>query len=69
MRQEHGSLLAAAGVHPKVVQERLGHASIRLTMDTYSHLIPGMQRQAVEAVAAMLVTPTVPPKADSEEAT
>lgn len=55
---------AAAGVHPKVVQERLGHSSIRLTMDTYSHLMPGMQREAVSAVAAMLVTPSVTPNAN-----
>lgn len=61
MRHEHASLLATAGVHPKVVQERLGHSSIRLTMDTYSHLMPGMQREAVTAVAAMLVTPGVTP--------
>jgi integrase len=32
------------GEHPKVVQERLGHASINLTLDTYSHLIPSMQK-------------------------
>jgi len=34
------------GVHPKVVQERLGHNSITVTIDTYSHLVPGMQEAA-----------------------
>ena len=36
------------GVHPKVVQERLGHSSIALTMDTYSHVAPGLQQAAAK---------------------
>jgi integrase len=35
-----------AGVHPKIVQERLGHASIQITLDTYSHVVPGLQEAA-----------------------
>jgi len=35
-------------VHPKIVQERLGHANIAMTLDTYSHLIPSMQRAATD---------------------
>jgi len=34
------------GIHPKVVQERLGHASIKITLDTYSHVAPGIQEAA-----------------------
>ena len=34
------------GVHPKIVQERLGHASIQITLDTYSHVAPGLQQAA-----------------------
>jgi integrase len=34
------------GVHPKVVQERLGHANISMTLDTYSHVLPGLQEAA-----------------------
>ena len=45
-RHTHASLLLKQGVHPKVVQERLGHASIAMTLDTYSHTIPGMQKAA-----------------------
>ena len=41
LRHTHASLLLAAGVHPKVVQERLGHSSIAMTLDVYSHLAPG----------------------------
>ena len=38
--------MMAAGEHPKVVQERLGHSSITLTLDTYTHVVPGMQELA-----------------------
>jgi integrase len=34
------------GIHPKIVQERLGHASIQVTLDTYSHITPGLQEAA-----------------------
>jgi hypothetical protein len=37
-----------AGVHPKVVSERLGHASIAITLDIYSHVLPGLQEAAAE---------------------
>jgi len=40
LRHTHATLLLVAGVHPKVVQERLGHSQISLTLDTYSHVIP-----------------------------
>ncbi len=36
------------GVHPKIVQERLGHASIQVTLDTYSHVAPGLQEAAAK---------------------
>jgi integrase len=38
-------------VRPKVVSERLGHASIGITLDTYSHVMPGMQEEAAEKIA------------------
>ena len=47
-------LLLAAGEHPKVVSERLGHASTNLTMDTYSHVLPDMQQRAAEKLERML---------------
>ena len=34
------------GIHPKIVQERLGHSSIQITLDTYSHVEPGLQQAA-----------------------
>lgn len=45
-RHTHASLMLKAGVHPKVVQERLGHSSIEMTLDIYSHVMPGLQEAA-----------------------
>ncbi len=45
-RHTHASLLLKQGVHPKIVQERLGHGSIQITLDLYSHIAPGLQQAA-----------------------
>lgn len=50
LRHTHATLLLAAGMHPKIVSERLGHAEITTTMNTYSHILPSMQRQAAEVM-------------------
>ena len=50
LRHTHATLLLRQGVNPKIVQERLGHSSIKVTMDTYSHVLPDMQRQALDAL-------------------
>jgi integrase len=49
LRHAHATLMLLKGVHPKVVSERLGHASIGITLDTYSHVLPTMQAEAVRA--------------------
>lgn len=46
LRHTHATLMLKQGVHPKVVQERLGHANISVTLDTYSHVLPGLQEAA-----------------------
>ena len=46
LRHGAASLLLAQGVHPRVVMEMLGHSTITLTMNTYSHVIPDLQREA-----------------------
>ena len=51
LRHFHATTLLRAGTHLKVVQERLGHASIAITADTYSHVAPDLQRQAANAFA------------------
>lgn len=48
LRHTHATLMLKAGVHPKIVSERLGHASIRITLDIYSHVLPGLQEAAAE---------------------
>ena len=50
LRHTHATALLGANVHPKVVSERLGHASIRLTLDTYSHVMPSMQTEAASVI-------------------
>jgi len=54
LRHTHATLLLAEGVHPKIVQERLGHSSISITLDTYSHVLPGLQEQAAVAFESAL---------------
>ena len=52
LRHSHATHLLASGVHPKIASERLGHATVGLTLDTYSHVIPGMQEDAVARIDA-----------------
>lgn len=54
LRHTHATLLLRDGVHPKVVQERLGHRSIQTTLDTYSHIIPGIQEIAATSIQQTL---------------
>ena len=53
LRHTCATLLLTKGVHPKVVQELLGHSSISITLDTYSHVLPNMQEKAVAAMDAI----------------
>ena len=54
LRHSHASHMLASNVHPKIVQERLGHSSIAITMGIYSHLMPNMQVDAADAVDGVL---------------
>lgn len=54
LRHTHATLLLELGVHPKVVQERLGHSQISTTMNIYSHVTPTMERDAVDRLAGLL---------------
>jgi integrase len=54
LRHTHATHLLKAGVHPKVASERLGHASVAITLDTYSHVLPGLQEDAARGVDAAL---------------
>jgi integrase len=54
LRHSCATLLLAANENPKVVSERLGHASITLTLDTYSHVLPSMQHAAADKLEGTL---------------
>jgi|LSQX01.2.fsa_nt_gb integrase len=54
LRHTHASLLLAQGVHPKIVQERLGHSSITMTLDLYSHMTPGLDEAAAATLNGLL---------------
>jgi integrase len=54
LRHTHASLLLARGVHPKIVQERLGHSSITMTLDLYSHMTPGLDEAAAATLNGLL---------------
>lgn len=54
LRHTHASQMLSTGVHPKVASERLGHSSIGITLDLYSHVMPGMQADAAEQVDAAI---------------
>lgn len=53
LRHNHATLLLQQGEHPKIVSERLGHSGVGITMDTYSHVLPGMQEQAARLEARL----------------
>ena len=54
MRHAHATHMLASGVHPKIASERLGHSKIAVTLDLYSHVLPGMQEDAVAKVDAAM---------------
>ena len=69
LRHTCATLLLLAGVQPKVVSERLGHASITITLDTYSHVLPTMQENAAKLMGEMLngATMALPGGNDEEQ--
>lgn len=58
LRHSAATLLLAAGEHPKVVAERLGHSKVALTLDTYSHVVPGLEERAAERLEAAIMGST-----------
>ena len=54
LRHTHATQLLKQGVHPKIVSERLGHTKIAITLDLYSHVMPGMQEDAALQLDAVL---------------
>ena len=56
LRHTHATLLLKRGVHAKIVQERLGHSSITITLDTYSHVLPGLQEAALKSLGGSIIS-------------
>lgn len=54
LRHTHATLLLKANIHPKIVADRLGHSDIKMTLQTYSHILPDMQQQAVDELNKMM---------------
>jgi len=50
LRHAHATILLEQGVHPKIVQERLGHSSVSTTLDIYSHVVPSLQQAAARKI-------------------
>jgi integrase len=61
LRHTHATLMHAAGVDPKVYGAGLGHSSITVTLDTYTHIVPAMKREAIERFEALLEAEAAPP--------
>jgi integrase len=54
LRHTAATLMFQQGVHPKIVQERLGHSNISITLDTYSHVLPSLQEDAADQMDSLL---------------
>ena len=54
LRHTHATIALQANVHAKVVSERLGHATVSITLDTYSRAIPAMQEEAAALIAELV---------------
>ena len=55
LRHTAATLMLQQGIHPKVVQERLGHSQISMTLDTYSHVLPNMQEEAAQKIDELII--------------
>jgi LuxR family maltose regulon positive regulatory protein len=62
LRHAAATLMLAAGVHPKVASERLGHSNISITMDYYTHAVPSLEAEAARRLEALLAGPSPAPQ-------
>ncbi len=69
LRHTHAALLVAEGTHPNVIQSRLGHASIRTTLDVYGHLLEGLDEDAADQLDAVFESSARPPAGNPREIT
>lgn len=55
LRHSYATIALAAGTHPKIVADRLGHATVGITLDTYSHVLPSIEKQAADNLATLIL--------------
>ena len=55
LRHSYATLALSSGVNPRIVSARLGHATVALTLDVYSHVLPQADQEAAERIAELLV--------------
>lgn len=67
LRHSHAAHMLLNGTHPKIVQERLGHSSLQVTGDIYSHVSPGLQDAAAAQVAALIDQPSAEDEREADE--
>jgi integrase len=68
LRHTHATLALQASVHPKVVSERLGHTTVAMTLDIYSHSVPARQQDAAVTVAELVAGAATVGRRDHREA-
>lgn len=64
LRHSHATQLLASGIHPKIASERLGHSKVGITLDLYSHVMPGMQEDAAARIDVAVRKAMAPPKTE-----
>ncbi|MDP4144125.1 MAG: site-specific integrase [Bacillota bacterium] len=67
LRHTHATILLRADINPKVVSERLGHSSVSMTLDTYSHVLPDTQKDVANKLDEIFFTPTCQQNANNDE--
>lgn len=69
LQHTFATLALAAGIHPKIVQTILGHSTIAITLDIYSHVLPGLYNEAADIIESMVndIKNEVPKRCPSEQ--
>jgi integrase len=66
MRHTHATILLLQGENPKIVSERLGHADVRITLDTYSHILPNMQKETAKKLGKLIYSESLDDEDENE---
>ncbi|NHN34301.1 tyrosine-type recombinase/integrase [Paenibacillus sp. S3N08] len=66
MRHTHATILLLQGENPKIVSERLGHADVRITLDTYSHILPNMQKETAKNLGKLIYSESLDDEDENE---